>query len=96
MRLIDADELIEFIDMGHLRNPLEACFSERDVVDMLESRETIDAAPVRHGHWVLRIHDEDDDGGYPLYHCSMCDNPRPHKRDNYCPNCGAKMDEVSE
>ena len=50
-RLIDADALISFIDMGHLRNPLESCFSERDVVDMLESRPTIEAEPVKHGRW---------------------------------------------
>ena len=49
MRLIDVDDLIDFIDMGHLRNPLESCFSERDVVDMLESRLTVDAVPLRHG-----------------------------------------------
>ena len=46
MRLIDADALIAWIDMGHLRNPLESCFSERDVVDMLESRPTVDAVEV--------------------------------------------------
>lgn len=46
MRLIDADALIDFIDMGHLRNPIETCFSERDVVDMLESRPTVDAVEV--------------------------------------------------
>lgn len=46
MRLINADALIEFLDMGHLRNPLESCFSERDVVYLLESRPTVDAVPV--------------------------------------------------
>ena len=45
-RLIDVDDLIDFINMGHLRNPLESCFSERDVVDMLESRPTVDAVEV--------------------------------------------------
>ena len=45
-RLIDADAIIDFIDMGHTRNPLETCFSERDVVDMLESAPTVDAVPV--------------------------------------------------
>ena len=45
-RLIDVDDLIDFINMGHLRNPLESCFSERDVVDMLESRPTVDAVHV--------------------------------------------------
>lgn len=34
-RLIDADALIEFIDVGHLRHPSELCFSEVDVVNML-------------------------------------------------------------
>ena len=45
-RLIDVNALIEWIDIGHLRNPLETCFSERDVVDMLESRQTVDAVEV--------------------------------------------------
>ena len=45
-RLIDADAIIDFIDMGHTRNPLETCFSERDVVDMLESAPTVDAVEV--------------------------------------------------
>ena len=35
MRLIDADKLVEFIDVGHLRHPGEICFSELDVVNML-------------------------------------------------------------
>ena len=45
-RLIDADALIDFIDCGHLRNPFESCFAERDVVDMLEARPTVDAVEV--------------------------------------------------
>ncbi len=45
-RLIDADALIDFIDCGHLRNPSESCFSERDVVNMLEARPTVDAVEV--------------------------------------------------
>lgn len=46
MRLIDADAIIDFIDVGHYRNPLETCFSERDVVDMIESAPTVDAVEV--------------------------------------------------
>ena len=45
-RLIDADAIIDFIDMAHTRNTLETCFSERDVVDMLESAPTVDAVEV--------------------------------------------------
>ena len=40
MRLIDADALIEFIDAGHLRHPSELCFSELDVVNMLNHAPT--------------------------------------------------------
>lgn len=42
MRLIDADALIEFIDVGHLRHPSELVFSELDVVNMLNHAPTIE------------------------------------------------------
>ena len=45
-RLIDADAIIDFIDMDSTWDPLETCFSERDVVDMLESAPTVDAVEI--------------------------------------------------
>ena len=45
-RYIDADALKEYIDCGHLRNPCEVCFSERDVVDLIDAQPTVDAVPV--------------------------------------------------
>lgn len=45
-RLIDANALKEYIDCGHLRNPCEVCFSERDVVDLIDAQPTIDAVPL--------------------------------------------------
>lgn len=45
-RYIDADAIISFVDAGHLRNPLELAWSDKDVVDMIESRPTVDAVPV--------------------------------------------------
>lgn len=90
-RLIDADAIIDFIDMGHTRNPLETCFSERDVVDMLESAPTVDAVPVRHGRWV-RVETDTEQ----FFLCNRC-RKREHWESNYCPRCGAKMyEEVSE
>ena len=62
-RLIDADVIIDFIDMGHYRNPLETCFSERYVVDMLESAPTVDAVEV------VRCRDCAKDG---LLTCPIC------------------------
>lgn len=46
MRLIDADALKMWIDCGHLRPPMELCFSELDVVRMLDKQPTIDVEPV--------------------------------------------------
>jgi hypothetical protein len=44
-RYIDADALKEFIDCGHLRNPCEVCFSELDVVNLIDAQPTVDAEP---------------------------------------------------
>ena len=67
----------------------------------IDKAPTIDAVPVRHGHWIMNEYDE-------LY-CSICgdiaslDSGEYFYRGKirfddsfYCPNCGAKMDEVSE
>lgn len=45
MTLIDADALIKYIDMGHLRSPYEKSFSDSEVVDMLEAAPTVEAEP---------------------------------------------------
>ena len=90
-RLIDANALIDWIDMGHLRNPLETCYSERDVVDMLESRPTVDAVEVVHGRWNKETDMDEDWGEMDYYKCSVCGKCQ-FGETNYCPNCGAKMD----
>lgn len=46
-----------------------------------------DVAPVRHGHWVVIDAEEPR-----RYGCSECKRLSWHM-ENYCPNCGAKMDE---
>ena len=45
-RLIDANKLIDFIDVGHLRNPGELCYSEVDVANLLLRAQTVDAVEV--------------------------------------------------
>ena len=46
-----------------------------------------DVVPVRHGHWISI-------NSYPYEECSVCGETHDTVRclDNYCPNCGAKMD----
>ena len=45
-RLIDANKLIDFIDVGHLRHPGELCYSEVDVANILLHAPTGDVVPV--------------------------------------------------
>ena len=52
---------------------------------------TIDAEPVRHGKWIES--DEYDVFCGRLYKCSNCNTFVISDFDNYCPYCGARMDE---
>lgn len=72
----------------------------------LKEMNAVEIDPVRHGHWIW------DDNGMDWYigswKCSICrcknDNLGNRKTivtsrfagSNYCPHCGARMDEVSE
>lgn len=57
-RYIDADALIDFIDVGHLRHPSELCFSEVDVVNMLNHAPSIE---------IVRCKDCDNYAGDGMY-----------------------------
>lgn len=55
----------------------------------------LEAEPIKHGRWIKLYHDN--------YKCSECGawwgsdyNDEVINDFNYCPNCGAKMDEVEE
>ena len=105
MRLIDADA-IEYthaiarsLEDGHNWN--ELCVTEDEIKDM----PTIEAEPVRHGHWngwtATHWTWKYDDNGDPIYakhtyySCSGC-RRRTIIKSAYCPACGCKMDEVIE
>ena len=56
------------------------------------AEEIKDFEPIRHGHWEKGI---DMFGNY--YKCSVCDSTEDIGWGfDYCPNCGAKMDEVEK
>ncbi len=46
MRPIDADALLDFLDVGHLRPPTEICFSELMMKNIIDIQPTVDAVPV--------------------------------------------------
>lgn len=56
----------------------------QDVIGSIENRPAADVAPVRHAKWIPC-----ENGGH---YCSYCDKRVAFAFDNnYCPNCGAKM-----
>jgi len=78
----------------------------RNLLDELEALPSavVEAEPVRHGHWDETEIYESSDGCTDIcqFHCSRCGKWAdrmflyyPSKYD-YCPHCGAKMDEEGE
>ena len=89
-RFIDANNLIEEIREERCYNcrnfkdmKCDYC-GTADYIYMIEDMPAADVAPVRHGRWKRY--------GKNLGECSEC-GEIVSVRNNYCPNCGAKMDE---
>ncbi len=84
-RLISADDLVE----RAYRLRLD---SRELIAQMIESAPTVDAEPVRHGHWEYHTRHQRD----CVASCSVCRKRTTFFFKNgtkYCPFCGAKMDE---
>lgn len=87
MRPIDADNLKKDLDV-------ETIFDSRDrhrMRDLIDIQPTIEAEPVRRGRWKQTK-------AYPnIIFCGECGEPfkKNNSSDkwNYCPNCGALMEE---
>ena len=73
-----------------------------EAVTIVENFPAADVAPVRHGRWEEADWVEPDCHGFGIIRtpkaalrCSNCKNCFKKEllwKDNYCPNCGAKMD----
>ena len=95
MRLIDADALIDAIknriEEDREIYPNFSRFSRvgmRIVISIIKKQDTVD--PVKHGHWIFV---EDMVAYIKCSECGLHTQWLNTKRPNYCPNCGAKMDE---
>ena len=76
--------------------PRRAFKTRQDVQDFLDNIPTVDVTPVRHGRWIC-IRKRCGE-----YECSVCHGVDSNCSDyygthvvteqEYCPNCGAKMD----
>lgn len=87
---------------GECTAPVSWANAYADFIDDIEAQPAADVTPVKHGywtdktHWLSRL-------GICRYQCSVCGKYIGYKpdtagnddmaKDNYCKNCGAKMDE---
>ena len=95
MRLIDADDLRVYVVGGRCNGKITAkTLVEEALIKIFEEAPTVDAEPVRHGHWI-------DEGTYAdnfPHHAWRCSECGWHELEieepdgNYCRNCGAKME----
>ena len=67
-------------------SPEQVRYSREDAADCIRYMDAEDVAPVRHGRWINHTMID----GHIHAECSECHKVRII--DNFCPNCGAKMD----
>ena len=96
-RLISADKLEA--DMYHNAFEIDTDLQKWDsgcwirykmFENVIDEQPTVDAEPVRHGHWIFNPKDALE-MMFTLPKCSECGAESPVVG-NYCPHCGAKMD----
>ena len=75
--------------------PEQVGYSRENAADCIRYIDAADVEPVRHGYWISK-----NPHGYEwTFVCSNCDYVDGYPfndRYNYCPNCGAKMDEKED
>lgn len=89
---------------AHMTGDRVVCVTWHDAVFLIKSAPTADAVLVRHGKWIKHnTYHGDDVSGFidPDWRCSECGRQANvnawfmYDLTDYCPNCGAKMDEKS-
>lgn len=85
MRLIDADALKETFRKEY------KVTGHGIIGNIIDEEPTVDAVPVRHGKWIFNPKDAIE-MMFTLPKCSEC-GAESVDGGNYCPNCGARMDE---
>lgn len=92
MRPIDADRALEIVRDQGIAHP-NAYHLTNYATLILREAPTVDAVQVVHGRWETNSDRPD------TLICSICKcgfDMWKHDPHNFCPNCGAKIDEVSE
>lgn len=96
---IEREAISEEIRKYYYKNPPNSSYGEGFDRGLDRAQRAIldapaaDVAPVRHGRWI----DNKANGYKWAFVCSLCGYVDGHpfdNRHNFCPNCGARMDEV--
>ena len=90
MRLIYAEAFIENLErflLGIHQTYLAAAVM-RIVKEVINKQPTIEAKPVVHAHWKYY-----KSASIEFFQCSRCSEPVVSNEYNYCPHCGAQMDD---
>ena len=70
-------------------------YTKEDAIQCVKAIPAADVAAVQHGKWVHSVIEDYDWGRtFHAWTCTVCDYSVAHNPtgENYCPNCGAKMD----
>ena len=89
--------MTEYINRETIRDALyDVDAITMEGVKIINQFPSVDVAPVRHGHWIY--HPDDLFPNDSTQECSYChaEESLTLYNENYCPNCGARMDEVIE
>lgn len=79
--------MAEYIEREDVREMMRMEFDDNYADEAVDRLPPADVAPVRHGRW------EEIRDAYGKLEGWLCKCGREVKsKDNYCPNCGAKMD----
>ena len=62
------------------------------IIRLLAKFPSADVEPVKHGRWL----DRTQEPGWPVAECSVCGSHAGMFWMNYCPNCGARMNDEEE
>lgn len=83
--------MVEYIEREAARQAhIKASLTTR----LIDAIPAADVAPVRHGKWNDINPTVLNHGVNWVCRCSLCGCPQDYKQ-NYCPNCGAKMERES-
>lgn len=85
-RYINADTVFNELTNRYKTAKGEARKTYREALDIVTAVEDIE---VRHGRWIYL-------SGLDIFECSVCGRQMARNIFEYCPWCGAKMDEVEE